>query len=136
MLGQAKSFFTVEGYRVIVERRHGELVSEATVRLTVDGQPCHTVAECVGPIGALDKALRLALENAYPQLKEMELRDYKVRILESRQGANSRTRVFIESGDGEDIWGTVGVSDNIVDASWEAINDAVNFKLLATTAHE
>ena len=105
--------------------------AEATVRLNVNGQLCHTVAECVGPIGALDKALRLALETAYPQLKEMELRDYKVRILESRQGSNSRTRVFIESSDGDDIWGTVGVSDNIVDASWEALNDAVNFKLMA-----
>lgn len=133
-VGQAKTFFTVDGYRVIVERRQGELFSEATVRVTVNGQSYHTVAECVGPIGALDKALRLALENAYPQLKEMELRDYKVRILESRQGANSRTRVFIESADREDIWGTVGVSDNIVDASWEALMDAVNFKLLATGA--
>lgn len=135
-LGQAKTFFTVESYRVIIERRqNGELISEATVRLTVNGQLVHTVAECVGPIGALDKALRLALETAYPQLKEMELRDYKVRILESRQGSNSRTRVFIESADGGDIWGTVGVSDNIVDASWEALNDAVNFKLMAA-AHE
>lgn len=128
--GQAKTFFEVEGYRVIVERHNGELVSEATVKLIVNGQPIHTVAECVGPIGALDKALRLALEGAYPTLKEMELRDYKVRILESRQGANSRTRVFIESSDADDIWGTVGVSDNIIDASWEALNDAVNYKLL------
>ena len=128
--GQAKTFFVVEGYRVIVERHNRELVSEATVKLIVNGQPMHTVAECVGPIGALDKALRLALEGAYPALKEMELRDYKVRILESRQGANSRTRVFIESSDADDIWGTVGVSDNIIDASWEALNDAVNYKLL------
>ena len=129
-LGQAKTFFEVQGYRVSVERRGKDLVAEATVKLTINGQPSHTVAECTGPVGALDKALRLALENVYPQLKELELRDYKVRILDSRAGANARTRVFIESGDGKDIWGTVGVSDNIIDASWEALTDAVNFKLL------
>ena len=126
-------FFEVESYRVIVERRGSDLLAEATVKLKVNGVPLHTVAECTGPVGALDKALRLALDNAYPQLKEMELRDYKVRILESRQGANSRTRVFIESGDGRDIWGTVGVSDNVIDASWEALTDAVNFKLMSVT---
>jgi 2-isopropylmalate synthase len=131
-LGKARTFFTVEGYRAIVERHQGQSIAEATVKLRVGDQECHTVAECNGPIGALDKALRLALEGFYPQLKEMELRDYKVRILESRQGANSRTRVFIESGDEHDIWGTVGVSDNIVDASWEALSDAVNYKLSLT----
>jgi 2-isopropylmalate synthase len=81
-------------------------------------------------VGALDKALRLALEGAYPALNAMELRDYKVRILESGLGANSRTRVLIESSDGEALWGTVGVSDNIIEASWEALQDAVNYKLL------
>ena len=129
-LGQAKTFFKVEGYRVTVERRAGELIAEATVKLKVNDQSVHTVAECTGPVGALDKALRLALEALYPQLKELELRDYKVRILDSRSGANARTRVFIESGDGKEIWGTVGVSDNVIDASWEALTDAVNFKLM------
>ncbi|HEY8931730.1 MAG TPA: citramalate synthase [Rariglobus sp.] len=129
-LDQKKTFFEVEGYRVSVERRGGESVSEATVKLKVNGQSTHTVAECTGPVGALDKALRLALENVYPQLKQLELRDYKVRILDSRAGANARTRVFIESGDGHEIWGTVGVSDNVIDASWEALTDAVNYKLL------
>ena len=129
-LGQAKTFFEVEGYRVSVERRGKELVAEATVKLKINGQPSHTVAECTGPVGALDKALRLALEGVYPQLKELQLRDYKVRILDSRAGANARTRVFIESGDAKNIWGTVGVSDNVIDASWEALTDAVNYKLL------
>ncbi len=129
-LGQRRSFFVVEGYRVIVERRGAELVAEATVKLKVDGQPYNTVAECTGPVGALDKALRLALEKVYPRLKELELRDYKVRILESGAGTNARTRVLIESGDGHAIWGTVGVSDNIIDASWEALTDAVNYKLM------
>ncbi len=129
-LGQARTFFEVEGYRVTVERRGGESISEATVKLKIDGQSAYTVAECTGPVGALDKALRLALENVYPQLKQLVLRDYKVRILDSRAGANARTRVFIESGDGREIWGTVGVSDNVIDASWEALTDAVNYKLL------
>lgn len=133
-LGRCPQFFEVEGYRVIVERQQGRLVAEATVKVKIGEHSSHTVAECTGPIGALDKALRLALEKVYPEISEMELRDYKVRILESRQGANSRTRVLIESGDANDIWGTVGVSDNIIDASWEALSDAVNFKLLHSGA--
>ncbi len=129
-LDQTQTFFAVDGYRVSVERRGGETISEATVKLNINGRSTHTVAECSGPVGALDKALRLALEDVYPQLKRLELRDYKVRILDSRAGANARTRVFIESGDGREIWGTVGVSDNIIDASWDALTDAVNFLLL------
>jgi 2-isopropylmalate synthase len=129
-MGQAQAFFEVEGYRVSVERRGNESVSEATVKLRLNGQSLHTVAECSGPVGALDKALRLALESVFPQLKVLELRDYKVRILDSRAGANARTRVFIESGDGKSIWGTVGVSDNVIDASWQALIDAVNYQLL------
>jgi 2-isopropylmalate synthase len=129
-LGQAKTFFEVEGYRVSVERRGNESVSEATVKLKLNGQSLHTVAECSGPVGALDKALRLALEGFFPQIKVLELRDYKVRILDSRAGSNARTRVFIESGDGRSIWGTVGVSDNVIDASWQALVDAVNYQLL------
>jgi 2-isopropylmalate synthase len=105
-------------------------VSEATVKLRIGGESVHTVAECTGPIGALDKALRLAIERMYPEIRDMQLRDYKVRILAGGDGANARTRVLIESGDGREIWGTVGVSDNIVDASWQAIRDSVEFKLL------
>ena len=124
--------FTFEGYRVIIERRGPEssVVAEATVKLKVNGKPVHTVAECVGPIGALDKALRLALEKAHPVIKDTVLSDYKVRILDSRRGTNSRTRVLIETTDGQEIWGTVGVSDNIIEASWEALRDAVEYKLL------
>jgi 2-isopropylmalate synthase len=136
-LGHAKTYFEVEGYRVIVERHNGELIAEATVKLRVNGEVRHTVAEAIGPIGALDQALRLALETHYPQLKDVVLRDYKVRILEGRRGAGSRTRVFIESGDtgdSGDIWGTVGVSDNIIDASWEALSDAVKYKLMQAGA--
>ncbi len=127
--GAAAAFFTVETYRVIIERHGAELWAEATVKLKVGGEIVHTVAEDAGPVGALDKALRLALEKTYPQLKDVRLRDYKVRILEGNSGAGSRTRVLIESGDGQRIWGTVGVSDNIIDASWEALRESVEFKL-------
>ncbi|MDB4384768.1 citramalate synthase [Opitutaceae bacterium] len=133
-IGEGKTFFEVDSYRVMVERGEGELTAEATVKLRVGDQKFHTVAECVGPVGALDKALRLALEQAYPVLSSMELRDYKVRILQrAGSGTDSRTRVLIESSDGEEIWGTVGVSDNIIEASWEALRDAVNYKLLQSS---
>jgi len=128
-LGQQKAFFEVEGYRVIIERHGGELWAEATVKVRVNGETVHTVAEDIGPVGALDKALRLALERTYPTLREVGLRDYKVRILEGSNGAGARTRVLIESGDGARIWGTVGVSDNIIDASWEALRESVEYKL-------
>jgi len=130
-LGQKKSSFELETYRVIVERRgpQSSLVAEATVKLRVNGELVHTVAEGTGPVGALDKALRLALEGVFPSLKTTRLTDYKVRILDSRQSANARTRVLIETTDGHSIWGTVGVSDNIIDASWEALRDAVEYKL-------
>ncbi|MBL9203304.1 MAG: citramalate synthase [Opitutaceae bacterium] len=127
--GQAKEFFRVETYRVIIERHGAELWAEATVKLKVNGEIVHTVSEDAGPIGALDKALRLALEKTYPQIRTMQLRDFKVRILDGTNGAGARTRVLIESGDGEKIWGTVGVSDNIIDASWEALRESVEYKL-------
>lgn len=136
-LKQQHEFFDLESYRVIVEKRgrDGDLVSEATVKLHVKGEAVHTVAEGTGPVGAMDKALRLALEKAYPQIKDVELRDFKVRILESKDGASARTRVLIESSDGTDIWGTVGVSDNIIQASWEALRDSVEYKLLQENAN-
>jgi 2-isopropylmalate synthase len=130
-LKQQEESFKLEGYRVIVEKRGADetIISEATVKLRVNGEPVHTVAECSGPVGALDKALRLALEKAYPAIRDIELRDFKVRILESKSGANARIRVLIESSDGKEIWGTVGVSDNIIEASWEALRDSMEYKL-------
>jgi 2-isopropylmalate synthase len=131
-LGQRRAFFEVESYRVMVERHGADLWSEATVKLKVAGELIHTVAEDTGPIGALDKALRLALEKTFPQIRSVALRDYKVRILENTGNTSARTRVLIESGDGARIWGTVGVSDNIIDASWEALRESVEFKLSQT----
>jgi 2-isopropylmalate synthase len=128
-LGQRTARFEVSDYRVIIERHNDQLWAEATVKVNVNGRQVHTVAESNGPVGALDLALRRALESTYPQLSRMVLRDYKVRILESSQGASAKTRVLIESGDGDSIWVTVGVSDNIIDASWEALKEAVEYML-------
>ena len=129
MLGTRKEFFEVEGYRVSVERDAEGLWSEATVRVRVGGRPLSTVARGSGPIEALDKALRLGLEKTFPRLRDMKLRDYKVRIVGGGEGTGSKTRVLVESGDGHAIWGTVGVSDNIIDASWEALREAVEYRL-------
>lgn len=123
--------FVVRGYRVIVERDEmaATTKSEATVKLEIGGTLEHTVAEAHGPVAALDMALRKALSKKFPQLKNVELTDFKVRIIDSGAGVNATTRVMIESKDGSSIWGTVGASDNIIVASWEALKDAVEFKL-------
>src|SRR6185295_11360848 len=111
-------------------RREGEIsVCEATIKVKVGDELAHTVAEGDGPINALDVALRTALIRFYPDLKKVALTDYKVRILESSTGTAAKTRVLIESTDGKTDWGTVGVSDNIIDASWHALVDSIEYKL-------
>ena len=90
----------------------------------------HTAAVGDGPVNALDHALRKALENFYPQLREVKLLDYKVRVLTGRHGTGSRVRVLIESGDQKEKWGTVGVSENIIEASWQALADSIEYKLM------
>lgn len=131
-LGTLPQYFSIIGFRVIDSRRHGDEkpLSEATVQVKVRGKIEHTAAEGNGPVNALDNALRKALENFYPQLKDMRLLDYKVRVLPAGRGTASVTRVLIESGDRQMRWGTVGVSDNIIDASYQALVDALQFKLL------
>ena len=130
-LGTHRKFFTVTGFRVIDEKRHEDKqpISEATVMVRVGGKVEHTAAEGNGPVNALDNALRKALEKFYPKLKEVKLLDYKVRVLPAGQGTASATRVLIESGDKESRWGTVGVSDNIIEASYQALIDSIEFKL-------
>lgn len=129
--GEYKKLFDFEGFRVIVEKREdGRLISEATVKLRLKKKIVHTVAEGNGPVHALDQALRKALEKAFPELKEMHLADYKVRILDPGKATAAKTRVLIESRDREDRWGTVGVSPNIIEASWEALLDSIEYKLL------
>ncbi|MCP3177173.1 citramalate synthase [Desulfuromonas sp. KJ2020] len=131
-LGNLRHYFSVIGFRVIDTKRHEDEkpLSEATVQVKVGGKIEHTAAEGNGPVNALDNALRKALENFYPQIKEMKLLDYKVRVLPTGKGTASITRVLIESGDKLGRWGTVGVSDNIIDASYHALIDALLYKLI------
>ena len=126
------SAFQVLGYHVGVGRGKGSegASSEATVKLNVQDEVRHTVAEGNGPVSALDHALRKALEDDFPFIREVRLVDFKVRILESNLGSDAITRVHVESTDGEKTWGTVGVSDNVITASWEALVDSVSYKIL------
>jgi 2-isopropylmalate synthase len=118
-------------YRVNVETGdRGVPLTEATVKLGVNGQIEHVVAEGDGPVNALDTALRKALLPTYPRLAEMQLVDYKVRVINSSEGTAARVRVVIESRDAQDVWSTVGVSENVIEASWLALVDSVEYKLL------
>ena len=130
--GTHRPFFELLGFRVIDEHRGDEMpLSEATVRLRVGGRVEHTAASGTGPVNALDQALRRALEKFYPALAEVRLADYKVRVRRgSLSGTASLVRVLITSGDRGAQWGTVGVSSNIVEASWRALVDSVEYKLL------
>ncbi len=107
----------------------GPPVTEATVKLRVGDDLVHTVAEGDGPVNALDGALRKALEPHFPRLKEMQLEDYKVRVINARAGTAARVRVVIDSKDHDAVWGTVGVSENVIEASWLALVDAFDHKL-------
>lgn len=131
-LGKYRRFFELMGFRVIVEKRAEEEppISEATIMIRVGDRIEHTAALGNGPVNALDNALRKALEKLYPELKEVKLVDFKVRILSSIHGTRAVTRVLIESQDSHDKWGTVGVSENIIQASWQALVDSIEYKLL------
>jgi 2-isopropylmalate synthase len=132
-LGRHTPYFELVAYRVIVEEQDAsqEPVAEATVRLRVKGILEHTAASGNGPVDALDHALRKALEEFFPNLREMRLLDYKVRILDESKGTAAKTRVLVTSGDGRETWGTVGVADNIIEASWQALVDSIEYKLRA-----
>ncbi|MFN8625340.1 MAG: citramalate synthase [Candidatus Binatia bacterium] len=129
--GKLRSFRLI-GFRVI-DAKHAEdqaPYSEATIRIEgPDGSIEHTVADGNGPVNALDRALRKALRKFYPQIDEVELLDYKVRVLGGGEGTGATVRVLIESGDGQDRWGTVGVSPNVIEASWQALVDSIEYKL-------
>jgi 2-isopropylmalate synthase len=129
-LGTYKPSFELLKYYVTVERRtSGEMVNEATVKLKVGNKVQHVVGEGDGPVNALDAALRKALENLYPAIRDIRLIDYKVRVVNAKAGTAARVRVIIESRDKTSIWGTVGVSENIIEASWLALVDSVEYKL-------
>ncbi|GAN34125.1 MAG: citramalate synthase [Candidatus Brocadia sp. AMX2] len=130
-IGRYKTFFDLEGFRVIVEKRENGLpLTEATVKVKVNNIQELSASEGAGPVNALDAALRKALERFYPSLKNMKLVDYKVRVINPRSGTAAKVRVIIESQDKEDIWNTVGVSENLIEASWHALVDSIEYKLL------
>ncbi|MBI4950121.1 MAG: citramalate synthase [Deltaproteobacteria bacterium] len=130
-LKKKERYFRLLGFRVIDEKKREDEppFAEATIKLAVDGEVEHTAAEGSGPVNALDAALRKALERFYPNLKEVKLLDFKVRVLAGVQGTAARVRVLVESGDGTDKWGTVGVSDNVIEASWQALVDSLEYKI-------
>jgi 2-isopropylmalate synthase len=130
-LGRYKPYFRLRGFRIIVERRQTDIepLSEATVMIDVDGRVEHTAAMGNGPVNALDNAIRKALMKFYPELADMKLLDYKVRVLTTENATAATVRVLIESGDDEESWETVGVHENIIQASWTALVDSIEYKL-------
>ncbi|HOX10089.1 MAG TPA: alpha-isopropylmalate synthase regulatory domain-containing protein, partial [Candidatus Omnitrophota bacterium] len=125
-----KKFFELEGFKVVTEHKGNKLLSEATIKVKVNRIVEHTAAEGDGPINALDNALRKALLEFYPALAEMHLSDFKVRVLDEKAGTAAKVRVLIQSQDSKDSWWTIGVSENIIEASWNALVDSIEYKLL------
>jgi 2-isopropylmalate synthase len=126
--GVYRPLFKLESFRVVTEKRAGgEVETEATIKVEVDGERYVRVAEGNGPVNALDKALRDAIAGRYPHLADIELTNYKVRILDEAHGTGAVTRVLLDSADGEREWGTTGVSENIIEASWEALVDSLEY---------
>jgi 2-isopropylmalate synthase len=137
--GEYRTFFTLQGFHVTVIQQPAAptAVSVATILLSLpDGTPMHTVAEGHGPVDALNNALRKAIENVYPELRDVRLEDYKVRIVDAQAATRAKTRVLIESSDLEETWSTVGVSENIISASYKALVDSIEYKLLRARGHE
>jgi 2-isopropylmalate synthase len=130
-LKKYKPFFKLEGFRVHTEKKSsGAAWAEATIHIEVRGEKRFSAADSVGPVEALDKALRKALVKFYPAVEHMRLTDYKVRVLDTKDGTSAKVRVLIESQDDHATWSTVGVHENIIEASWEALVDSVEYKLL------
>jgi 2-isopropylmalate synthase len=131
-LGLHKRFFDLMGFRLIVDKRQEgeEPFSEATIMVRVGGRTEHTASTGKGPVNAIDNALRKALEKFYPELRDVKLHDYKVRVLTAGKGTSAKVRVLVESGDKKEKWGTVGVSENIIEASYQALVDSIEYKLL------
>jgi 2-isopropylmalate synthase len=129
--GDYEPLFTLESFRVIVEKRaDGRVETEATIKIWVDGERYVRTAEGNGPVHALDRALRDAIGTIYPHLRDIELVNFKVRILNERSGTGAITRVLLDSYDGVETWGTIGVSENIIEASWEALVDSLEAGML------
>ena len=130
-LGEPVKCFNLESFRVIADKREdGKVMTEATIKIHVGDERFVATGEGNGPVNALDVALRLAIRRFYPQIDELHLTDYKVRVIDESTGTSAVTRVLIETSDGHETWGTVGVSENIIEASWDALVDAVTYGLL------
>jgi 2-isopropylmalate synthase len=129
--GQFDAPFTLESFRVTIEKDGDHpTMSHATIKISVEGEEEITAAEGEGPVNALDNALRKALYNFYPEIREMGLVDFKVRVIDGRAATAARVRVNIDSRDSREIWSTIGVSENVIEASWQALADSVEYKLL------
>ena len=129
--GQCEDFFQLNNLKIILEKREDtDIISEAVIKVTVGKKTFHTAAEGDGPVNALDNSLRKALTEVYPEINEMHLSDYKVRVLDGNQGTGARVRVLVESSNETEKWSTVGVSENIIEASWQAIVDSINYILM------
>jgi 2-isopropylmalate synthase len=129
-MGERPHYFDLESWRVIVEHRDGKVVSEATVKLEASGARIVATAEGNGPVNALDNALRQALLELFPPLAAFDLVDYKVRIVSGAHGTDAVTRVLVETSDGTSEWSTVGVHENVIEASWQALEAAYTAGLL------
>jgi 2-isopropylmalate synthase len=130
-LGTAPRPFELESYRVIIDRADtGAVLAEATVKVSAGGERVIATAEGNGPVNALDLALRQALAGVYPELNDVELVDYKVRILAGKHGTDATTRVLVDTADQHRTWTTVGVHPNVIEASWLALEDAIRYSLL------
>lgn len=135
-LGLSERFFELEGFRLIIDKKEGDgQLAEASVKLKVGEKRVHTVAEGDGPVNALDSALRKALEEFYPAIKNIHLSDFKVRVLDEKVGTAANVRVLVESRDGRRSWGTVGVSSNIIEASWRALVESIEYGIMVS-AHD
>ncbi len=129
--GWSQKYFELESFRTFIERRaHAEVVAEATVKVIVNGERIVTTGEGDGPVHALDQALRAALVGSYPEIADLRLTDYRVRVLDSADGTAARVRVLLETSDHETSWGTIGVHENIIEASWEALAAGITIGLL------
>jgi 2-isopropylmalate synthase len=129
--GDYQPLFTLESFRVIVEKRaDGRVETEATIKIWVEGERYVRTAEGNGPVHALDRALRDAIGTLYPHVRDIELVNFKVRILNEKSGTAAVTRVLLDSSDGIETWGTIGVSENIIEASWEALVDSIEAGML------
>ncbi|MDF1596761.1 MAG: citramalate synthase [Acidimicrobiia bacterium] len=131
LAGWEQKYFELESFRVFTERRADEeVVAEATVKVIVDGERVVTTGEGVGPVHALDQALRSALRERFPQVSDLRLTDYRVRVLDSSDGTEASVRVLLETSDHTTLWGTIGVHENVIEASWEALTDGLILGLI------